>query len=348
MAFIDDDFLLQSDSARRLFNEYAKDEPICDFHCHLPPEDVASNRQFQNLSEIWLEGDHYKWRAMRSNGVAEEYCTGEADPYEKHLAWCRTVPNTLRNPLYHWSHLELQRYFGINLLINEDTAPEIWQEANSKLKSEELRAHRILDRFNVKLVGTTDDPTDFLEHHRKIAESGLETRVVPTFRPDIGLNVDHPQGFNYWVDALGDIAGISIEDLDDFLCALKLRHDFFHQMGGRLSDHGLKRCFYAETTREAVSAIFRRARNGRAASPGEKEQYAFYVMRQVGRWNAEKDWAMQLHIGAMRNNNTRKFNEIGPDTGFDSTGDYPQNYAMSRFFDSMDRDRSTAQGGDLQ
>ena len=169
MAFIDEDFLLQSDSARELFYGYAKDEPICDYHCHLPPQDVASNRQFQNLSEIWLEGDHYKWRAMRSNGIGEAYCTGEADPYEKHLAWCRTVPNTLRNPLYHWSHLELQRYFGIDLLINEDTAPEIWQEANAKLKSEGLRAHGILRHFKVMVVGTTDDPTDSLEHHRTIA-----------------------------------------------------------------------------------------------------------------------------------------------------------------------------------
>ena len=337
MAFIDEDFLLQSNSARELFYGYAKDEPICDYHCHLPPQDVASNRQFQNLSEIWLEGDHYKWRAMRSNGIGEAYCTGEADPYEKHLAWCRTVPNTLRNPLYHWSHLELQRYFGIDLLINGDTAPEIWQEANAKLKSEGLRAHGILRHFKVMVVGTTDDPTDSLEHHRAIAQSGLKTRVVPTFRPDPGLQVDHPEGFNLWVDALGDIAGVRIDNLDDFLGALKSRHDFFHQLGGRLSDHGLERCYYAETTREAVSAIFRRARNGQSASVEEKEQYAFYLMREVGRWNAEKDWAMQFHIGAMRNNNTRKLMEVGPDTGFDSMGDYPQSYTMSRFFDSLDR-----------
>ena len=337
MAFIDDDFLLQSDSARRLFNGYARDEPICDYHCHLPPEDVASNRQFQNLSEIWLEGDHYKWRAMRSNGIGEAYCTGEADPYEKHLAWCRTVPKTLRNPLYHWSHLELQRYFGIDLLINGDTAPEIWQEANAKLKSEALRAHGILRHFKVKVVGTTDDPTDSLEHHQAIAQSGLETRVVPTFRPDKGLNVDDPEGFNSWVDALGDAAGIRIDSLDDFLNALRSRHDFFHQMGGRLSDHGLERCYFAETSREAVSAVFSRARNGQAASTEEKEQYAFHVMREVGRWNAAKDWAMQFHIGAMRNNNTRKLMEVGPDTGFDSMGDYSQNQAMSRFLDSMDK-----------
>ncbi|MCZ6672895.1 MAG: glucuronate isomerase [Verrucomicrobia bacterium] len=337
MAFIDDDFLLQSESARALYNDYAKDEPICDYHCHLPPQDVADNRRFNNLFEIWLEGDHYKWRAMRSNGISEEYCCGDADPYEKHLAWCRTVPNTLRNPLYHWSHLELQRYFGIDLLINEDTADEIWEEANLKLKSDDLSAHGILKKFKVKVVGTTDDPTDSLEHHQSIAASGIETRVVPTFRPDKGLNVDLPEAFNDWTNRLAEVSGKEIDTFEDFLAALKSRHDFFHQIGGRLSDHGLERCFYAETTKEAVSTIFNQTRNGQAASADEKEQFAFYVMCEVGRWNAEKDWTMQFHIGAMRNNNTRKFNEIGPDTGFDSISDHPQNYKMSRFFDSMDQ-----------
>ena len=182
MSFIKDDFLLQSDSAKLLYNEYAKGEPICDYHCHLPPQDVANNRRFENLFEIWLEGDHYKWRAMRTNGVAEELCTGDADPYDKFLAWCRTVPSTLRNPLYQWSHLELQRYFGIDLLINEDTAPEIWQEANRKLKSDDLSAHGILKNFEVKFVGTTDDPIDSLEHHKTISGLGIDTKVVPTFR----------------------------------------------------------------------------------------------------------------------------------------------------------------------
>jgi glucuronate isomerase len=337
MAFLDDDFLLQSESARRLFNEFAKDEPICDYHCHLPPQDVASNRRFNNLFEIWLAGDHYKWRAMRSNGISEEFCTGDADPYDKFLAWCRTVPNTLRNPLYHWSHLELKRYFGIDLLISEDTAQEIWEEANLKLKSDELSAHGILESFKVKVVGTTDDPTDSLEHHQTIAGSGIGTRVVPTFRPDKGLNVDQPEAFNDWTNRLAEVSGNRIDNFVEFLAALKSRHDFFHQMGGRLSDHGLERCFYAETTKDAVSAIFNQARNSQAASIDEKEQFAFYVMREVGRWNAEKDWTMQLHIGAMRSNNTRKFNEIGPDTGFDSIGDFPQNHTMSRFFDSMDQ-----------
>lgn len=337
MSFINDDFLLQSDSARTLYNEYAKDEPICDYHCHLPPQDVANNRRFANLFEIWLEGDHYKWRAMRSNGVAEPYCTGEADPYEKYLAWCRTVPNTLRNPLYHWSHLELRRYFGIDLVINEDTAKEIWEEANEKLKSDELCAHGILDHFKVKVVGTTDDPTDSLEHHQAIQGLGIDTRVVPTFRPDKGLNVDDPAPWNAWVDALATVSGGSVDSLDGFLAALKSRHDFFAEMGGRLSDHGLERCFFADTSTEAVSAIYAKARGGEAASAEEKEAFAFYLMREVGRWNAEKDFTMQFHIGAMRNNNTRMFNQLGPDIGMDSTGDYAQAAVMSRFLDSLDQ-----------
>ena len=337
MAFIDDDFLLQSDSARRLFNEFAKDEPICDYHCHLPPQDVATNRRFNNLFEIWLEGDHYKWRAMRTNGIAEEYCTGNADPYEKFLAWCRTVPNTLRNPLYHWSHLELQRYFGIDLLISEETAPEIWEEANQKLKADDLSAHGILENFKVKVVGTTDDPTHSLEHHQTIAGSGISTRVVPTFRPDNGLNVDRPEAWNNWVENLAEVSGQSVDLFDEFLIALESRHDFFAEMGGRLSDHGLERCFYAETSKEQVSVIYDRARAGNAADASAKEQFAFYVMREVGRWNAEKGWTMQFHLGAMRNNNTRMFDQTGPDIGFDSTGDYPQAQAMSRFLDSLDQ-----------
>lgn len=337
MSFINDDFLLQNESARTLYNEYAKDEPICDYHCHLPPEDVANNRRFSNLFEIWLEGDHYKWRAMRSNGVSEPYCTGEADPYEKHLAWCRTVPNTLRNPLYHWSHLELKRYFDIDLLINEDTAKEIWDEANAKLKSDELSAHGILKNFDVKVVGTTDDPTDSLEHHKAIPGLGIDTSVVPTFRPDKGLNVDDPANWNTWVDALATVAGGSLDSLEDFLAALKSRHDFFAEMGGRLSDHGLERCFFAETTTEEVSGIYTKTRGGNAGTASEKEAFAFYVMREVGRWNAEKGFTMQFHVGAMRSNNTRLFNQVGPDTGFDSTGDYSQATTMSRFLDSLDQ-----------
>lgn len=338
MSFIHDDFLLQSEAARELYHGYAEQEPIFDYHCHLPPADLASNRRFGNLTEIWLEGDHYKWRAMRSNGVSESYCTGDADPFEKHVAWCRTVPHTLRNPLYHWSHLELARYFGIDdLLISEDTAKEIWDRANEKLKSEALSARGILETFKVKLVGTTDDPTDSLEQHKAIREQNLSAKVVPTFRPDKALLVDQPKAFNDWVDKLAAAAKTDIDDLDSFLAALKSRHDYFHEMGGRLSDHGLERCFFAECSAREVETIFEHARSGNAATADEKESFAFFLMREFGRWNAEKGWAMQLHVGAIRNNNTRLFNKLGPDTGFDSIGDYPQVLKMSRFLDSLDQ-----------
>ena len=338
MSFIHDDFLLQSDAARELYHNYAKDEPIYDYHCHLPPQDVAKNRRFANLAEIWLEGDHYKWRAMRSNGVSETLCTGDADPYDKFLAWCRTVPNTLRNPLYHWSHIELKRYFGIDgVLINGDTAKEIWDAANDKLKSDDLSAHGILRNFKVKVIGTTDDPVDNLEHHAKIRTLGLDTKVVPTFRPDKALNVDNPAAFNAWVERLEAASSQTASSFAAFLDALSSRHDFFHTLGARLTDHGLERCFYAETSEAQVSAIFERARAGQAASPAEKEQFAFYVMREVGRWNAAKSWTMQLHVGAIRNNNSRLLAKLGPDTGFDSIGDFPQIQQMSRFLDSLDR-----------
>lgn len=336
MSFIHDDFLLQSDTARELYHTYAKDEPIYDYHCHLPPQDVAGNRRFSDLAEIWLEGDHYKWRAMRSNGVSEAYCTGEADPYDKFLAWCRTVPYTLRNPLYHWSHLELKRYFDIDCLISEDTAKVIWDAANEKLKTDDLSAHGILKRFKVKVIGTTDDPIDDLANHKTIQGQGLDTHVVPTFRPDKALNVDQADGFNTWVDELSGVVGTEISSLADLLSALKARHDFFHEMGGRLSDHGLERCFFAETTEQDVSGIFEKARGGTNATASEKEAFAFYVMREVGRWNAARGWTMQLHVGAIRNNNSRMFRTIGPDTGFDSIGDFPQVKSMSKFLNSLD------------
>lgn len=338
MSFIHDDFLLQNEAARELYHTYAKDEPIYDYHCHLPPQDVANNRRFAHLAEIWLEGDHYKWRAMRSNGVDESLCTGNADPYDKFLAWCRTVPHTLRNPLYHWSHLELKRYFGIDgILINEDTAKEIWEEANRKLATDELSAHGILRRFKVKVVGTTDDPTDSLDYHRMIANQDLDTTVVPTFRPDKALLVDQPEALLAWIDSLEQSSDVSITDFTSFLSALRARHDYFHKLGARLSDHGIERCFFADTTEDEAGRIFQNAVERRAASPEDKEKFAFYVMREVGRWNAEKGWTMQLHVGAIRNNNTRLLKALGPDTGFDSIGDFPQVEKMSRFLDSLDQ-----------
>src|SRR5687768_15425861 len=243
MRFITDDFLLQSSTARSLYRKYAEPQPILDYHCHLPPADVAANRRFNNLYEIWLEGDHYKWRAMRANGVPERLCTGDASPYDKFMAWAGTVPRCLRNPLYHWTHLELRRYFGIDELLDQESAPRIWEAANSQLQSADLTAHGILEKFAVRALCTTDDPADPLDHHLAIRASGLRTRVYPTFRPDRALQVDDPAVFNPWVERLGAVSKTPIGTFDDFTGALTTRHQDFHDIGGRLSDHGLPYCY---------------------------------------------------------------------------------------------------------
>ncbi|HLH18499.1 MAG TPA: glucuronate isomerase [Bryobacteraceae bacterium] len=340
MPFIHEDFLLSNRTARRLYHEYAAGEPILDYHCHLPPQDVAANRQFRNLFEIWLEGDHYKWRAMRANGVDERYCTGDAAPEEKFQAWARTVPYTLRNPLYHWTHLELKRYFGIEELLDESSAPRIWERANAALATDGLRAHGILQKFHVKAVCTTDDPTDDLACHKAIAASGLKTKVFPAYRPDKALNVHLPEAFNQWVARLEAASGISIAGLGDFVDALRQRHDYFHNMGCRLSDHGLNHLYADFPTESEAAAIFDRARAGRAATPAEHARFAAHMMFVFGCFDAERGWTKQLHIGARRNNNTRRFRELGPDTGFDSIGDWPQADALGAYLDRLDQENS--------
>lgn len=336
MNFIHDDFLLSTETARRLYHTYAAGQPILDYHCHLPPKDVAENRRFGNLFEIWLEGDHYKWRAMRANGIAENLCTGDADPYDKFLAWATTVPHTLRNPLYHWTHLELSRYFGIDDLLDESTAKSIWDRAGEQLAGDELTAHGILNKFDVRAICTTDDPTDDLADHRAIAESGLRARVYPTFRPDRALNVHLPEAFNEWTNRLAEVSDTTIGSIQDFQDALAARHQLFHDHGGRLSDHGLERC-YAEFCSEATAdAIFHKTRGGHAASPEEHRQFISYMMLFFGRLDAEKGWTKQLHLGAMRNNNRRLFRKIGPDIGCDSIGDYRQGEALSAYLGQLD------------
>jgi glucuronate isomerase len=340
MPFIHDDFLLSTKTARRLYHDFAEGEPILDYHCHLPPQDVASNRQFANLFEIWLEGDHYKWRAMRANGVAEEYCTGTASPRDKFLAWARTVPHTLRNPLYHWTHLELKRYFDVDELLDESSAPRIWDQASQKLATPQLRTHGILGKFHVKAVCTTDDPADDLACHKAIAASGLATKVYPTFRPDKALNVHLPNIFNPWVERLEAASNVSIGSLRDFADALRRRHDFFHQMGGRLSDHGLPHAYGDPAGDREAAAIFDAARSGRAATPEEHARFAGYLMVLFGRLDAEKGWTKQLHLGARRNNHTRRFAEIGPDVGFDSIGDWRQADALGDYLDRLDQENA--------
>ena len=336
MPFINEDFLLTNANARRLYHQFAEDEPILDYHCHLPPASIAENRQFRNLFEIWLEGDHYKWRAMRANGVEERYCTGDADPYEKFAAWAKTVPHTLRNPLYHWTHLELKRYFGIDELLDEHSAARIWEQANALLAQEELRAQGILKKFRVTALCTTDDPADDLSCHQAIRASRCATRVYPAFRPDKALNVHLPEQFNAWVDRLSSASNTDISSLQGFTNALRQRHDAFHALGARLSDHGLSQCYASFCSEPVAAAIFSRARKGQSASPQEHEQFASYMMLFFGHLDAEKGWTKQLHLGAYRAASTRRLQQIGPDTGFDSIGDWPQVHALGAYLDRLE------------
>ncbi|MGD0651720.1 MAG: glucuronate isomerase [Verrucomicrobiia bacterium] len=343
--FLTDDFLLQNDVARELYHDHAKHEPIFDYHTHLPPDQIAANKVFRNLYEVWLGGDHYKWRAMRSNGVSEKYCTGDAGDWEKFLAYARTVPHTLRNPLYHWTHLELKMYFGITDLLDESTAEKIWKKANEKLPS--MPVHELLRRSRVTVVCTTDDPTDSLEHHRKIRESQsagrdaratkpLGTRVYPTFRPDKALTVDQPATFNAWVDKLAQVSGVECRSLSGFLDALRKRHRYFHEMGCRLSDHGLNHVYADDCTEAEAARIFADARIGKKVSLADANKFRSFMLLFVGELYAARGWVMQLHLGALRNNNTRLMRTLGADTGFDSIGDWPQAEALARYLDRLD------------
>jgi len=338
MKFMGEKFLLHNRAAQRLYRLFAEAAPIFDFHCHLSPKDIAENRQFGNLCEIWLEGDHYKWRAMRANGVAEKFCTGAAAPFDKFRAWAATVPHTLRNPLYHWTHLELKRYFGIDELLDEESAARVWKKANELLSRPDFTARGILKKFNVTTLCTTDDPVDDLAHHKKIAADGVATRVFPAFRPDKALAVSQPAAFNAWVGRLEQAAGMDIAKLEDFVSALRRRHDYFHANGCRLSDHGLNQCPASPCPDKTAATIFARARRGRAASPEEHAQFGTCLMLHFGRWDAERGWVKQLHLGALRNPNTRLLARLGPDTGLDGIGDFPQVQALARYLDLLERE----------
>ena len=337
--FLPEDFLLSTEWARLLYYEHAIKQPIFDYHCHLPPDQIATNRQFENLFQIWLAGDHYKWRAMRFDGVPEKQITGnESTDYDKFLAYARTVPHTLRNPLYHWSHLELRRFFNINTVINEGSAPQIWEQANAKLSTPALSTHGILTSNRVNVVCTTDDPVDDLAHHIVIKKTGLGTKVYPTFRPDKALIVNHPAAFNVWCDQLAGRVGHEVRDFSSFLSAIKDRHDFFHSLGGRLSDHGMEAIPDVDCTEREASAIFTAARSGNAATPDQTAKFVWFMMLFLGRLDAEKGWTKQLHLGALRNNNSRLLKRIGADSGVDSIGDFPQARGLSRYLDSLDQE----------
>lgn len=340
--FIHDDFLLHSDTAKQLYHKYAEPMPIFDYHCHIPPQDIANDRQFSNLTQIWLAGDHYKWRAMRTNGVDEKYCTGHASDWEKFQKWAETVPNTLKNPLYHWSHLELKRFFGIDKLLNPDTAREIWDECNAKLNTPDYSVKNIIRKAHVHTICTTDDPVDNLEHHKRIRESGFEVNVLPAWRPDKAMMVENPVTFNKYVDQLEQVSGIDIRSFQDFMEALEVRHQFFHENGCRLSDHGLETAYAEDYEEGEIQTIFTVVRGGDYLSPLEILKFKSCMLFEFGVMDHRRGWAQQYHIGALRNNNLRLFKTLGPDTGFDSIGDFEIGRPLSRLLGKLDENNQLA------
>jgi len=334
--FMDDDFLLQTETAKRLYHEHASKMPIFDYHCHISPQEIAEDRRFNNLAEIWLHGDHYKWRAMRTNGVDEKYCTGNASDWEKFQKWAETAPYAMRNPLYHWTHLELRNPFGITTQLNPASAREIWDTCNSSLNTKEFSCRGIIRKANVKVICTTDDPVDSLEYHRSIKESGFEVKVIPAWRPDKAMAIEDPKVFNAYVSLLEAASGISIGSFDQFMEAIEKRHHFFHENGCRLSDHGLETIYAEDYTVAEIKVIFDHVRSGKTPSPAELLKFKSAMLYEFAVMDHKRNWTQQYHLGAMRNNNTRMFEIVGADKGFDSIGDYPAATALSKFMNRLD------------
>jgi glucuronate isomerase len=332
--FLSDDFLLQTETARRLYHEYARPMPIIDYHCHLPPDQIAADRHFDTITQLWLYGDHYKWRAMRTHGIPERYCTGDASDWEKFEKWAETVPYTLRNPLYHWTHLELKNPFGITDVLNPGTARSVYDTCNEQLPN--LSARALLQHFDVRVVCTTDDPLDSLEHHKKIAQSGFGVKILPAFRPDKAMAAEDATTFQAYVQKLEELTNHEIETLADYLDALKSRHDYFGEMGCRLSDHGLEQIYAEPYTEREVKDIFDLLYRGVDANPVDVLKFKSFMLVQFAEWDHEKGWTQQFHLGALRNNNSRRLRELGPDTGWDSIGDFPQAASLSRFLGGLD------------
>ncbi|AKQ45065.1 glucuronate isomerase [Rufibacter radiotolerans] len=341
MSFLDDNFLLQTKTAQRLYHEHAKDMPIIDYHCHLNPEDIAKDRQFQNLTQIWLEGDHYKWRAMRTNGIPERYCTGDAPDYDKFEKWAQTVPYTMRNPLYHWTHMELKRPFGIEKILKPESAKAIYDEATEKLQTSDFSVRGILKQMNVVTICTTDDPIDSLEHHQKIASDNFGIKVLPTFRPDKAMAIEDG-GYLGYLEKLEAASGVSISNYQDLLEALKQRHDFFNAQGGRLSDHGLETMYAEEYTEQEINQIFEKALKKQALTLEEVTKFKSAMLVELALLDHAKGWTQQFHLGALRNNNKRMLRELGADTGFDSIGDFDVARPLSRFMDKLDNSNQLA------
>ena len=333
--FINEDFLLNNKTARRLYHDFSEGRPIIDFHCHLSPAMIADDRKFDELGQAWLEGDHYKWRAMRTNGINERYCTGTATPREKFEKWAETVPATVGNPLYHWTHLELARYFGIFELLSPSTSASIYERASYLLKSKDFSIRSMIKKMNVETICTTDDPADTLEYHRQLKGS-FEVTVLPTFRPDNIIKTEDPVIFNAYVKRLENASGITISNFVTLVEALDNRHNFFHSNGGRLSDHGLDRFYFVQFTSGEVETILKKLLKGIKISPDETEKFRTSVMLELCRMNHKRGWTQQFHLGALRNNNTRMFRKMGPDTGWDSIGVPQDAFKMSKFLSSLD------------
>jgi glucuronate isomerase len=345
--FLHEDFLLASEPARRLYHDYAAGLPIFDYHCHLPAREIAENRSFENLSRIWLAGDHYKWRALRALGVPERLVTGQAGDKEKFDAWAAAVPFTVRNPLYHWTHMELKDPFGIaDRLLGPDTAQGIWERCNELLATEAFRARGLLEHFRVRVVCTTDDPTDDLAQHRLLAEAWrrreFAVKVLPAFRPDRAMAVESPAAFNRWVGRLGQAVGENIRDYRSFLEALRARHRYFHQLGCRLSDHGIEQPYAEDYTAREVAAAFRKLRAGRPLGLPEALRFKSAVLHELAVLDAEAGWTQQLHLGALRNVSVRGLEALGPDTGFDAMGDFELGRPLARFLDRLEREGKLA------
>ncbi|MFT3825373.1 MAG: glucuronate isomerase [Chitinophagaceae bacterium] len=340
--FLDENFLLSNTTAEKLYHDFAKSMPIIDYHCHLPPDQIAADLNFQNLTQAWLYGDHYKWRAMRTNGVDESYCTGNKGDYEKFEKWAATVPYTLRNPLYHWTHLELQRYFGVYDVLNADSARKIYDECTAKLQTKEYSIRGLLGKMNVKVVCTTDDPVDSLEFHQQIKNDGFGIKILPAYRPDKAMNVDDAVAFNAYVAKVEAAANVSVGSYQDYLDALKKRHDFFATMGCSVSDHGLEQIYAEDYTEQQVSAIFDKIRSGKQLTTEENLAFKSAMLVQFAVWDWEKGWVQQYHLGALRNNNSRMMRQLGPDTGWDSIGDFPQARSLAKFLARLDNNNQLA------
>jgi len=336
--FLTEDFLLQTKTAKTLYHEHAEKMPIYDYHCHLPVDQIAADHHFDNITQAWLYGDHYKWRTMRANGIAEKYITGDADDYEKFEKWAETVPYCLRNPLYHWTHLELKRYFGIDdKLLGPDTAKEIYETCGEKLRTHRFSVRNLLRKMNVKLLCTTEDPLDSLEHHKKIREDGFEIKVHAAWRPDKAMAVGDLCALNAWIDKLEMLCNLEIVNFRSYITAIRLRHYYFHENGCRLSDHGLETAYAEDYTESQINKIFDKIRSGKKLDGSERLKFKSAMMLEFALMDYEAGWVQQLHIGALQNNNTRMLKALGPDTGFDSIGDAEIARPLARFLDSLDK-----------